>query len=548
VVKLKIWRVLTLALLFLLLAMAAPAAEVLAAESMSLSPNKGKVGDTVTIECTRFKRTPVKVYFYLSSQKADVGDRIGVDIQVYKMVGDRVVKYDRTISNARFDMPVTLTDGNYDEDVVPGYYYVYAVYETTVESNVPGTDIVAVAEFIVIGIALNKSSGTAGSEVKIDGFGFSGPQNIVVKYDDAAVDLISGYTQTDKSGDFLGTTIIIPQSTAGDHTIEVEVGTDSASTTFIVKPAITVSASSGAPGDSITVSGSGFGDEMRASITFGNTTAATATTDASGSFSNTVTVPDLPAGTVSLEVKDADNNEAKTDFNVGIATAISISPSISQTSPGHVGMDVTIRGTGFKPNAIITITYTAVAVATTASDANGNFTATFKVPKSEAAPHTIFASDGTTSKALTFYMEATPPAASTPLLPEADSWVAAQPLFDWQDVTDSSGVTYALQIAVDANFTTAALVLDKKGLTNSEYNPTVGEKLPKSEKDSPYYWRVKAIDGASNESDWSAPEAFYVGSAFQLPSWAVWVLVGVGGVGLFVLGYWLGRRSAYSVF
>ena len=332
-VKLKIWRVLTLALLFLLLAMAAPAAEVLAAESMSLSPNKGKVGDTVTIECTRFKRTPVKVYFYLSSQKADVGDKIGVDIQVYKMVGDRVVKYDRTISNARFDMPATLTDGNYDEDVVPGYYYVYAVYETTVESNVPGTDIVAVAEFIVIGIALNKSSGTAGSEVKIDGFGFSGPQNIVVKYDDAAVDLISGYTQTDKSGDFLGTTIIIPQSTAGDHTIEVEVGTDSASTTFIVKPAITVSASSGAPGDSITVSGSGFGDEMRASITFGNTTAATATTDASGSFSSTVTVPDLPAGTVSLEVKDADNNEAKTDFNVGIATAISISPSISQTPP-----------------------------------------------------------------------------------------------------------------------------------------------------------------------------------------------------------------------
>ena len=545
-VKLKIWRVLTLALLFLLLAMAAPAAEVLAAESMSLSPNKGNVGDTVTIEGTRFKRTPVKVYFYLSSQKADVGDKIGVDIQVYKMVRERVVKSDRTVSNAYFDVPATLTDGNYDEDVVPGYYYVYAVYETTVESNVPGTDIVAVAEFVVVGIALNNYSGTVGSEVEIKGFGFSGPQNIVLEYDDAAVDLIRGYTQTDKSGDFFGTTIVIPQSTAGDHTIEVEVGTDSASATFTVKPAIAVSASSGAPGDSITVSGSGFGDKVSASITVGDATVATATTDASGSFSTTVTVPDLPAGTVSLKVKDADNNEAKTDFNMGIATAITASPSISQTSPGHVGMDVTISGTSFKPNAIITITYAAVAVATTVSDANGNFTATFKIPKSEAGPRTILASDGTTSKAFTFYMEGTPPAAPAPLLPESDSWVAAQPLFDWQDVTDPSGVTYTLQIAVDVDFTPAALVLEKKGLTHSEYSLTVGEKLPESKKESPYYWRVKAIDGASNESDWSAPKAFYVGSAFPLPSWAVWVLVGVGGAGLFVLAYWLGRRAAYS--
>lgn len=544
-VKLKIWRALTPAFLFLLLAMATPAAEVLAAESMSLSPNKGKVGDTVTLEGTRFKRTPVKVYFYLSSQKVNVGDKIGVDVRVYKMLGKRVVESDRTVSNVRFDMPATLTDGDYDENVVPGYYYAYAIYETTVGSNVPGTDIVAVAEFVVVGIALNNYSGTVGSEVEIKGFGFSGPQNIVLKYDDAVVELIRGYTQTDKSGDFLGTTIVIPQSTAGDHTIEVEVGTDSASTTFTVKPAITVSTSSGAPGDSITVSGSGFGDKVGASITVGEATVATATTDASGSFSITVTVPDLPVGTVSLRVKDTDNNEAEVDFNVGIATTISISPSISQASPGHVGMDVTISGTGFKPNGIITITYAAVTVATTTSNDNGNFTASFKVPESETGPHTILASDGASDKAFTFYMEGTAPPAPAPILPKSNSWVAAQPLFDWQDVTDLSGVNYALQIAVDANFTPNTLVLEKQRLASSEYNPTVGEKMPGSERGRPYCWRVKAIDGASNESDWSAPKAFYVGSAFQLPNWAIWVLALVGGVGLFILGYWLGRRVAY---
>jgi len=253
-----------------------------------------------------------------------------------------------------------------------------------------------------------------------------------------------------------------------------------------------------------------------------------------------VTFPGYSRGIVNIPPV-ADNNEAEAGFNVGIATAISISPSISQASPGHVGMDVTISGTSFKPNGTITITYDAVAVATTTSDAKGNFTASFKVPESETGTHTILASDGVSDKALSFYMEGTAPPAPAPILPKPNSWVAAQPLFDWQDVTDPSGVNYTLQIAVDANFTPDTLVLEKQGLPSSEYNPTVGEKLPRSERGSPYYWRVKASDGASNESDWSVPETFYVGSAFQLPSWAIWVLAVVGGVGLFILGYRLGK-------
>ncbi len=121
----------------------------------------------------------------------------------------------------------------------------------------------------------------------------------------------------------------------------------------------------------------------------------------------------------------------------------------------------------------------------------------------------------------------------------------AEAYFDWQDVTDPSGVTYTLQIATDESFPANSIVLEKTGLTQSEYTITREERLKSVSKEAPYYWHVKAVDGASNESQWSGAGSFYVGFSLSLPQPVIYTLFGVGALLLGIFGFWLGRKTAY---
>jgi hypothetical protein len=145
-------------------------------------------------------------------------------------------------------------------------------------------------------------------------------------------------------------------------------------------------------------------------------------------------------------------------------------------------------------------------------------------------------------------MESETPPTPQPLLPEMGV-KAEQPVqFDWEDVTDDSlPVTYSLQIASRQDFTANSIVLEKTALTESEYTLTKAEQLEPVSKEEPYYWIVKAIDGASNESQWTGTGIFYVGASLGLdmPSWIIYLLLGVGGVVIGIIGFWLGRRTAY---
>ena len=91
------------------------------------------------------------------------------------------------------------------------------------------------------------------------------------------------------------------------------------------------------------------------------------------------------------------------------------------------------------------------------------------------------------------------------------------------------------------------MALERKDLTLSEYFLTETEKLSPTKAEEPYYWRVKAIDGASNESDWSDPGSFYVSaSRFTLGAPARNALIAVGVTAGVFFGFWLGRRTSYS--
>jgi hypothetical protein len=114
-------------------------------------------------------------------------------------------------------------------------------------------------------------------------------------------------------------------------------------------------------------------------------------------------------------------------------------------------------------------------------------------------------------------------------------------------VTDSNGgITYTLQISKDNTFTT--VLIEKKGLTTPTYtldtqNPQ--EKLKSASNNAPYYWRVQAIDAASNASNWTAPKSFLVGLTFG--DYAVYIIFAVIAVMLGVIGFILGRITRRRV-
>ena len=551
----KIFRILTLAAIVSLLLLVIPAPPALAlAYDIELDPDEGEIGARFYVRGEDWPKShsdydppdinAVDIYF--SRDVADEGDEIDDEVLNYEDLGSDEIDDDGDFSK-RVTVPDELEDGDEDEVVHGGTYYVYVTMEGDDE-------IEAVAEFKVIAgeITLDPTEGVVGTEVEITGQYFSDNEDITVEYDgDDIDDIESGDTSSDGDGEFT-CSILIPASTAGDHTITVtgDEGSE-ASDTFTVEPEITVDPTSGVPTDTISVSGTGFGAEHTIDILFETYVVSTGETNEDGSFDASFEVPDVDEGSYNLKVDDKHGHSVETDFTVNIATEVNVAPVTSQTSPGYVGMDVTISGVGFEPSRPITVTYatTPVTVATTNSTPDGTFIATFEVPPSEAGAHTITASDGTNSIQVLFYMESEAPSTPQPLLPETGTRAPALAEFSWGAVTDDSPpVTYTLQVATNENFTAGSLVINEEGLTSLTYTITEEDRLEPRSQEEPYYWRVRAVDAASNESPWSTPGTFDVGGfGIGLPSWQIHLWWGLGVLGAIFLGYWIGkRRAAYS--
>jgi hypothetical protein len=185
-----------------------------------------------------------------------------------------------------------------------------------------------------------------------------------------------------------------------------------------------------------------------------------------------------------------------------------------------VGGTVKITGFGFAANSALTFTYDdrEIPAEGVTTDATGSFSKSFTVPKSEAGNHTINVVDWQRNSAkVGFTMDNTPPPVPSLVSPGDGARLGIvggiTPTFKWSNVADPSGVTYVLQVDTSSDF--SQLVLEKADISGNRYTPTATESLPRGE----YYWRVKAIDGASNESSWSQPRLLKSGLM------ALWVLV-----------------------
>jgi hypothetical protein len=177
---------------------------------------------------------------------------------------------------------------------------------------------------------------------------------------------------------------------------------------------------------------------------------------------------------------------------------------------------------------------------------NGFFMATLEIPSSPHGVHTITATDGTNTAAADFTVESTTPDVPQPMRPYMDEAIGPPVTFDWADSTDdSTPVTYNLQIATDSAFTADSIMINKTGIASSTYILTDVD-LAKLSVGTTYYWREKAVDGALNESSWTGANRFSLSQPFSFTGWPLYLTIGIGAILLFLLGIWLGRRTAYN--
>lgn len=384
------------------------------------------------------------------------------------------------------------------------------------------------------GISLSKSSGYVGDKVTVKGSGFRDEETgIKVTYDSSQVGLSA---TADDDGSW-GVSFEVPPSAKGKYKIDAYGRYTSATTIndkyFTISPKVTLTPAEGHVGTSLSVSGSGFAGSKSVTIKYNATQIATTTSNSKGSFSASFSAPKGLYGEHTVTARDALANKASANFTT-------VRPKVMLTpSEGYVGISVTFSGEDFAPNQAVTIKYNDIQIATTTSDSKGCLTATFSAPESMHGNHTVTAADalGNTGSA-DFVMESNPPAKPTPSSPANGSRIgfigSHAPAFRWTAVTDPSGLSYKLQVASDQGFV-SLVVPEISGLTEASYTLPEGQALPYGI----YYWRVKAIDGAQNDSGWTAAYSFQSG---LLPTWAFIVIIIVIVVLIAALVYLLSIR------
>jgi hypothetical protein len=464
---------------------------------MTLSASTGAVGSSITISGTGFAPSSA-LSFFIDSTAINMSASTNT-------VGN--------FSNVALVIPAT-------------YGGTHSLKVQDASSNYVTADFT-----ITAAMTIGPNSGPVDTSVAITGKGFLASHAITITYDGTAITSTSGSLTSDANGSF-NANIKVPASSSGSHVITVSDATNSISANFVVSSTATINPTSGTVGTNVTASGSGFRGNSKVTITYNAAQVGTTTASAVGSFSTTFAIPPASTGVHSLVITDGTNTQT-------FSFSVTFDASISITS-GYVGSEININGTGFGANKGVTVKYDADQVTSSTTDASGSFTASFKAPVSVGGNHKITVTDNISTKILNFAMDSTAPPVPALSLPANLTKLDKVPTLAWTEVKDPSGVTYTMQISKDAAFST--LILQKQGLTTPSYTlnkQNKEEKLKSASKSAPYYWRVKAIDAAGNESAWSTPQTFLVGLA--IGEWAIYIIFGVVAILLGVGGFLLGR-------
>ncbi len=478
--------------------------------SIEIMPNEGTVGSHIYLKILNYQPNRDIIVTFGSGTIIGAGTDVGTQT---------VVAAKTTTDSSGYGV------ADWDLDVFPaGRYIVMAddgVNKLTTGFKVdPSIDLG------------NVVSGFVNDVVIIQGKGFAAQKLVYIGLDDQK--LVT--TQTDDKGQFYDAKLQIPPTSRGNHNIKVQdTENNIAVAVFNVRQQMTVTPAHIAVGDNVTIIGTGFQGVTDVLVYFDDKDAGIVQTDSNGGFMTTIKVPACGDGAHQIKLDDRVNRAYQ---GVTVSSSMSITPN-----NGFIGMQVGLQGAGFRPGFPVSINYDNIKLDGTTVQETGSFTQTFKVPVSMHGTHTVTASDGINTQNAIFIVESNPPLAPAPTLPTDGSRITKDAHFEWQIVTDPSGVSYTIEIAGDPKFTN--IIMSQANLMTNYIDVTDDSKMLPG-RDAPYYWHVKAVDRASNESAWSPVSSFYKGHTFitvltNMPDWVKYVLISLGLVLFGFLFFWIGH-------
>ena len=486
----------------------------------------------------------LQILFNITAGVSIAGGRLAPG-ETVTVIGLGFSKYEKDITLRLNDKTektgiVADADGSWDTQLLipmlpAGSYTVSAGGFVTSSANIQ-------SDMLILGssLILNATTGPPGVTVNVNGIGFgSNETNLDITYDNIVV--IRGV-----NADILGTfsrSFIVPASPGGNHAVginrsgrpdEVDIG---AVQGFQVHSGLNLEFKEGPPGNTIKIFGSGFGSsEQNISVVYDSIPVISGlAADSIGSFQTSFVIPPSGAGPHLIQ--------AISPFSVASVNpeqSFTVVPTVDlSTNEGSVGQKLMVIGQGFAPENTVRLNYDERTLSSILTDELGSFRIELLVPESNHGDHLIQLIDEEGNKQqTTFNIEDIPPASPSLREPDDGTWGGIfggyQPDMNWSPVTDPSGVKYFLQMSSDRDFDN--IILERDTLLNPRYKFEEQDKLAKGT----YFWRVKAIDQASNESPWS--NSYQLKSGL-IPLWLFFILVGMV-VGFLILGVYLAVNRA----
>jgi large repetitive protein len=269
----------------------------------------------------------------------------------------------------------------------------FVVLATMLALLAPGATLVSAAS-----ISATPNTGAVGATVVVGGPGFAANTTVRVFFNGSGGSLIGAET-ADASGNLNGFNVVIPSVPGGTYQIFATDGTNTATTNFTVPAALTLTPTSGGPGTSVAVNGTGFLSGEAVSIAWdqaGNQVAST-TANSNGVISTTFSVPSSSGMHTVVATGQSSHFAQSATFtvsgNVGPAN-LSVNPTF-----GAVPSTVTLNGTGFSANEQVNIAVDNGGTMSVTADGSGNFSISLGLSSSLAlGGHTISASGASSGR------------------------------------------------------------------------------------------------------------------------------------------------------
>ena len=370
---------------------------VLAAGRISLSISEGKLNDTVVLSGTGFvSQTPVTAYF--SNIATTPGNEIDSAVTAYEIIGQSQTDGSASFSFP-FGVPPKLTYGRTQATVASGDYYIYVTFSGS-------KTIQAVANFFVQGpVIATPLSGRIADQVAISGTGLKATEMVYVYFSSnralpgasigsqVTVYKKSELVVSSKEGAIVISFQIPSRLTDGKVQEDVHGGDYYFYTTYNVTTTIQtvthftvldgelkVVPEAGNIGAEVKINGTGLRPNQDITVTYDDKLALIKSgdsgTNASGTFSSTIVIPESSTGSHQIRVTDVTGNHPDTWFTVN--------PAITMPASATLGQTVEITGSGFGEAVDITVSVGGQPISTNppiiTTNRKGSFNGSFGLP------------------------------------------------------------------------------------------------------------------------------------------------------------------------